>query len=296
MATAQILGEFSPSRFPQMLRTETQLDHEVKLIGACLNHAFQGSNTAFPAFQALRILLYLHPHLDSSIAYTPAHSSELHCTSIPTTTQRLEKLDDDPKMSPKTAAKPAKLPVTVDKPTPYHFDLGLLLANDPNPLSISSDTREADLAAVARDGTQVLINQLLTTCPISATKEGVLLTLPPAQTALPREKPIPAPKAETKWSAFAKRRGIKSKTREQRRNLAYDEATGEFGRKWGYKGANKAGQDEPIIEVPFNSRKELERKEGTSIRGDRRREIREKIKKNEKQMRKNQGRNAEGGR
>ena len=208
----------------------------------------------------------------------------------------LRKLDDDPKMSPKTAAKPAKLPVTVDKPTPYHFDLGLLLANDPNPLSISPDTREADLAAVARDGTQVLINQLLTTCPISATKEGVLLTLPPAQTALPREKPIPAPKAETKWSAFAKRRGIKSKTREQRRNLAYDEATGEFGRKWGYKGANKAGQDEPIIEVPFNSRKELERKEGTSIRGDRRREIREKIKKNEKQMRKNQGRNAEGGR
>ncbi|KAK0655700.1 ribosomal biogenesis regulatory protein, partial [Cercophora newfieldiana] len=191
-----------------------------------------------------------------------------------------------------TASAP-KLPVTVDKPTPYTFDLGLLIANDPNPLEIDSDPsqREASLAAIARDGTQVLINQLLTACPITSTPAGVLLSLPPPQTILPREKPIPAPKAETKWSAFAKRRGIKPKTREQRRNLAYDEATGEFGRKWGYQGANKAGQDEPIIEIHHNSKKELERKEGTSIRGDKRREIREKIKRNERKMRKNQRNN-----
>jgi len=189
-----------------------------------------------------------------------------------------------------------KLPVTVDKPTPYTFDLGLLLANDPNPLSISTDPsqREASLAAIARDGTQSLINQLLTTCQISATPAGVLLSLPPPQTPLPREKPVPAPKAETKWSAFAKRRGIKPKTREQRRNVAYDEATGEFGRKWGYKGANKAGQDEPILEVAIHSRKEQERKEGTTIRGDKRREIREKIKRNERKMRRNQRNATEG--
>ncbi|KAK0746085.1 ribosome biogenesis regulatory protein-domain-containing protein [Schizothecium vesticola] len=189
-----------------------------------------------------------------------------------------------------TKSKTPKLPVTVDKPTPYYFDLGLLLANDPNPLSLPSNTanREAALAAVARDGTQVLINQLLTTCPISSTSAGVLLSLPPIQTPLPREKPVPAPKAETKWSAFAKRRGIAPKTREQRRNLALDEVTGEYGRKWGYQGANKAGQDEPIVEVAFNSKKELERKEGTTIRGDKRREIREKVKRNERKMRNNQ--------
>jgi len=192
-------------------------------------------------------------------------------------------------------AKTTKLPVTVDKPTPYTFDLGLLLANDPNPLDIDSDPskREASLAAIARDGTQSLINQLLTVCPISSTPAGVLLSLPPPQTILPREKPVPAPKGETKWSAFAKRRGIKPKTREQRRNLAYDEVTGEFGRKWGYQGANKAGQDEPIIEVP-NTKKEAERKEGTSIRGDKRREIRDKIKRNDRKMRRNQKNTAEG--
>ncbi|KAL2259806.1 hypothetical protein VTK26DRAFT_6380 [Humicola hyalothermophila] len=192
--------------------------------------------------------------------------------------------------------KPAKLPVTVDKPTPYNFDLGLLLANDPNPVALprTTDTAtiESHLASVARDGAQVLINQLLTTCPISSTASGVLLSLPPAQTPLPREKPVPAPKPETKWSAFAKRRGIKPKTREQRRNLQYNEATGEWERRWGYKGANKGGeQTEPIIEL--NERVEAQRKEGTSVRGDKRREIRERVKRNERRMRRNERRAAE---
>lgn len=185
------------------------------------------------------------------------------------------------------ATKLPKLPVTVDKPTPYTFDLGLLLANDPNPLNLDkSSPLESQLASIARDGCQSLINQLLTACPISSTPAGVLLSLPPPQTPLPREKPVPTPKAETKWSAFAKRRGIKPKTREQRRNLQYDEATGEWGRKWGYKGANKAGEDAPIIEV----KKEAEEKriaKGQSVRGDKRREIRERVKRNERKMRAN---------
>jgi regulator of ribosome biosynthesis len=200
-----------------------------------------------------------------------------------------------------TTQKPAKLPVTVDKPTPYTFDLGLLLANDPNPVSIpptSSTTTsnpsplETHLASVARDGAQVLINQLLTTCPITSHRDGVLLSLPPPQTPLPREKPIPTPKPETKWSAFAKRRGIKPKTREQRRNLQYNESMGQFERKWGYKGANKAGQDDAIVEVSAKQH-EAETKEGKSVRGEKRREIRERVKRNERRMRRNQ-RNAEG--
>ncbi|KAK3904630.1 ribosomal biogenesis regulatory protein [Staphylotrichum tortipilum] len=197
------------------------------------------------------------------------------------------------------AQKPPKLPVTVDKPTPYNFDLGLLLANDPNPVSAprpspsDPSVLESHLASVARDGAQVLINQLLTTCAISSTPAGVLLTLPPPQTPLPREKPVPAPKPETKWSAFAKRRGIKPKTREQRRNQQYNEATGEFERKWGYKGANKAGQDDPIIEVSA-AKEEARMAAGTSVRGDKRREIRERVKRNERRMRRNERNTAEG--
>jgi regulator of ribosome biosynthesis len=83
--------------------------------------------------------------------------------------------------------RPKPLPVTVQKPTPYTFDLGLLLANDPNPLLLSPNAEES-LSATARDGAQALLNQLLTTCPISSTEAGVLLSLPPITTALPREK------------------------------------------------------------------------------------------------------------
>lgn len=53
-------------------------------------------------------------------------------------------------------------PITVTKENPYTFDLGHLLAQDPNPLVISkSEGLNSSLKAVARDGAQVLLNQLL---------------------------------------------------------------------------------------------------------------------------------------
>lgn len=179
-----------------------------------------------------------------------------------------------------------KLPIAVEKPTPYTFDLGHLLAEDPNPVTLDRDALEQSLAEVARDGAQSLINQLLSTCPLSSTSDGVLLTLPAPSTQLPREKPVPPPKVPTKWERFAEKKGIKAKTREQRKNLAYDEESGEWKRKWGYKGLNKKGEDDWLVEVDMD--KERERKEGTSIRADGRRERKERIKRNERKMRKNE--------
>lgn len=181
-------------------------------------------------------------------------------------------------------AKP-KLPVTVEKPTPYSFDLGLLLANDPNPITVPAENTEEYLASVARDGAQALINQLLTTCPISSGPDAVTLSLPPPHTPLPREKPLPAAKPPTKWEQFAARKGIKPKTREQRANRVFDEATGEWRRKWGYQGANKDGQSDWLVEV--DEKKESQRAEGTTVRGDSRRERKENLKRNERRMRKN---------
>jgi regulator of ribosome biosynthesis len=90
------------------------------------------------------------------------------------------------------AESASKLPVQVQKPTPYTFDLGLLLAADPNPLLLTTpENLEADLAATARDGAQALLNQLLSTCPITSTQAGVLLSLPGIETRLPREKVRP---------------------------------------------------------------------------------------------------------
>lgn len=179
-----------------------------------------------------------------------------------------------------------KLVVAVEKPTPYTFDLGHLLAEDPNPVTLDHEELEQSLATVARDGAQSLINQLLTTCPLSSTSDGVLLTLPAPSTRLPREKPVPQPKAPTKWERFAEKKGIKPKTREARQNLAYDEDSGEWKPKWGYKGLNKKGEGDWLVEVDMN--KERERKEGTSVRGDGRRERKENAKRNERKMRKNE--------
>lgn len=183
------------------------------------------------------------------------------------------------------AAKP-KLPIAVEKPTPYNFDLGLLLASDPNPLIIDASDKEQSLAEVARDGAQSLINQLLTTCPITSTPDGVLLTLPAPATRLPREKPVPTPKPQTKWERFAEKKGIKAKTREQRQNLVYDEDSGEWKRKWGYKGMNKKGEDDWLVEVDVNKEKQL--KDGASVRGEGRRERKEKLRRNDRKQRKNE--------
>lgn len=175
--------------------------------------------------------------------------------------------------------------MAVQKPTPYTFDLGLLLASDPNPLNLDRTELESSLASLARDGAQAIINQLLTTCPITSTGAGVLLSLPSATTRLPREKPLPPPKAETTWERFAKKRGIKPKTREQRKNLQYNKDTGEWEKKWGFQGANKKGENEWLVEV--DPKKEAERKEGTSVWGDRRRERKERVRINERLHKKN---------
>ncbi|KAI9796153.1 MAG: Rhodanese- sulfurtransferase [Piccolia ochrophora] len=140
-----------------------------------------------------------------------------------------------------------KLPrrsVTVERPIPYTFDLGHLMVFDPNPLT---STTEAALAANARDGAQALFNQLLTSIPIHSTPSGVLLTLPPPKFPLPREKSLPKKKPLTKWKQFAAKKGIKDKRRDGRR--VYDEATGDWVPKWGYKGLKKKADDEWLVEV-----------------------------------------------
>ncbi|KAK8114556.1 regulator of Ty1 transposition protein 10 [Apiospora kogelbergensis] len=164
------------------------------------------------------------------------------------------------------ASTKPKLDISVDKPTPYTFDLGLLLANDANPLppSTSSGDLEERLAATARDGAQALINQMLTTLPLSSTPAGVLLTLPQTTTPLPREKPLPAQKEKTKWQQFAERKGIKPKTREQRREKSrtFNEDKGEWEKTWGYKGKRKEGvvPDDWVVEVNEKTEREAEEK------------------------------------
>ena len=172
------------------------------------------------------------------------------------------------------------------KPIPYTFDLGNLLCDDSNPLPPRPS--ETQLSSIARDCAQALINQLLTTCPIiSHATDGVFLTLPPTTTPLPREKPLPADKQETKWERFAKKKGIKDKKKGEGK-LVYDEEKGEWIPKWGYKGRNKDGEGEWIVEVNEKRERDVQGKgDGSGIRGEGRRERVEKVKRNERKQRAN---------
>ena len=154
-------------------------------------------------------------------------------------------------------------PVTVDKPIPNTYDLGNLATFDPNPLDneklLSKDEsiKEDHLQSVTRDNVQLLINQILS-LPVKTTTEThgsstgqnstmTLIQLPEPTTILPREKPIPKAKPLTKWQQFAARKGIKPKAKDGK--MVYDEDTGEWVPKWGYKGKNKLIDDQWLVEV-----------------------------------------------
>ena len=123
------------------------------------------------------------------------------------------------------------------------------------------------------------------------------MTLPPPTFPLPREKPLPKEKEETKWERFARKKGIKDKKRGAGKT-EYDAEKGEWVPKWGYKGRNKDGEGEWIVEVDEKKERELDGEgTGKTIRGDGRRDRVEKMRRNERKQRANgrKGRKADGG-
>ncbi|KAM5158136.1 ribosome biogenesis regulatory protein homolog isoform 2-T2 [Mantella aurantiaca] len=141
--------------------------------------------------------------------------------------------------------------ITVDKELELQFDLGNLLAIDPNPADgkdFRQQKRDVFLRSLARDNTQLLINQLWT-LPTQRLEEAVVASLPDPSTRLPREKPIPKPRAPTRWEEFAKLKGIRKK---KKTNLVWDGVHKEWRRRWGYKRANDDTKDW-LIEVPVTA-------------------------------------------
>ncbi|KAH9379397.1 hypothetical protein HPB48_012267 [Haemaphysalis longicornis] len=113
-------------------------------------------------------------------------------------------------------------PIDVVKDLDLEFDLGNLLATDPNPLDsfkLRAESREQYLKDLARDDTQLLINQLFK-LPTEQ-KEDVVVAV------------VPKPKAPTRWSEFAKQKGIKKRKREK---LVWDETIKVREGKGGGKG------------------------------------------------------------
>jgi len=78
-----------------------------------------------------------------------------------------------------------------EKAIPLSYDLANLAAFDGNSLPQSS-LDERSLHSIARDATQLLVNQLLS-LPRTRSLEGVYIQLPAPTSLLPREKPVNYP-------------------------------------------------------------------------------------------------------
>ncbi|KAG6910762.1 hypothetical protein DXG01_007649 [Tephrocybe rancida] len=141
--------------------------------------------------------------------------------------------------------------VTVEKETPLDVDPGFLTVTDLNPIDEESynENLEEHLQSLARDGVQALFASLFT-LPTRTSPDGPLAQLPPPITQLPRSKPLPKPKPQTKWEAFAAAKGIQHKIRDKKE---WDEERQEWVNRWGRSGKNKQIEEQWITEVPLNA-------------------------------------------
>lgn len=196
------------------------------------------------------------------------------------------------------------------KPSPYVHDAGHMLITDPNPLSqMTSATLEASLASTARDAAQSLLNHMLTTCPIhrappaSTSSSGITMMLPQPVYGLPREKKIPQPRPPTKWEQFAAKKGIGrnkagggitkvGELESASKKMVFDEARDDWVPKWGYKGRNKKGEGEWLVEV--DEKKGRQQTESSNMRSENRTTRKDRIRRNERLQRANERKGRKG--
>ncbi|KAF9152485.1 Rhodanese- sulfurtransferase [Linnemannia schmuckeri] len=165
------------------------------------------------------------------------------------------------------------------KVIPLEYDLGLLTAIDQNPIDEAELKKNKDeyLQSLSRDNAQLLFNEIFQ-LPTISDDNGVMAMLPAPTTLLPREKPLPKPKPETRWEKFAKAKGIVNRKKER---MVFDDNTGEYKPRWGYKGINDDGSKDWIIEVPSGANPMEDQYEA------RREAKKERIEKNDKRRQRN---------
>ncbi|GLD98817.1 hypothetical protein PINS_up007535 [Pythium insidiosum] len=146
----------------------------------------------------------------------------------------------------------------VKKEDDLTYDLGNLAAFDTHPFEYKN---EKELALHARENVQLLINHIFD-LPREMSDMGPMAQLPAPELTIPREKPLPKPKVETKWEKFAKDKGIQKR---KKGRMVFDEATGEWAPAWGYKRAGDDLKDWAIevkegeTEDPWTKRKQAKR-------------------------------------
>ncbi|KAI1715358.1 ribosome biogenesis regulatory protein (RRS1) domain-containing protein [Ditylenchus destructor] len=144
--------------------------------------------------------------------------------------------------------------IEVLKMTDPVIDLGNLLIIDKDPVNGQNEEKSGvpsseQLLNMARDNTQYLFNKVWE-LPRKHVDAAICAQLPECTYRLPREKPIPRPREPTKWERFAQSKGIASKKKHGDRKV-YEEATGEWKPRYGYRRGNDDTKDW-LIEIPDN--------------------------------------------
>ncbi|KAJ3025706.1 UNVERIFIED_CONTAM: Rhodanese- sulfurtransferase [Siphonaria sp. JEL0065] len=180
------------------------------------------------------------------------------------------------------------------------IDAGSLAAFDTAAVQIDRTTTAKQIDVELKRRTCLAVQGLFDVVfGLSATateNNGVLATLPPPTSKLPRALPVPpADQLATRWEKFAKEKGIK-KVKKTRR--VFDEHSQKYNVRYGYD--EKRDKDEVptdwLIEVKNSkTRQAIDAEPGTDAYTVRNAEKRERIAKNKSQQRRNQLENPSSG-
>lgn len=126
---------------------------------------------------------------------------------------------------------------------PVTYDLGTLAAFDTTALEAGQLKGNTDkyLLQISEAATEKLIKEIFD-LPTQA-KPGIrgwIASLPAPTTSLPREKPLPKKKAQTKWEKFAATKGIMKRKKSAK---VWDEASQTYKRRHGYDRANDESKE-----------------------------------------------------
>jgi len=120
---------------------------------------------------------------------------------------------------------------SIPLPSVFNIDTGNLLVFDQQEQSdiLFSENKEEVIKDLTQRCVQELFDKIFN-LPVKNSNKGPIAQLPPPKTPIPREKPVPQMKPETRWEKFAKEKGIKNR---KRTRMLYDEGTDTYKPRWG---------------------------------------------------------------
>jgi len=133
--------------------------------------------------------------------------------------------------------------------------------------SLKKNDKDNEIILCVRDNVQFLINKIWELQTERVT-DVIVAKIPAPKCRLPREKPLPKARANTKWQQYAQLKGIQNR---KKGKMAWDEQSKSWKPSWGYNRGNDPGKDW-LIEIPhqkdpftdFYGKKQEEKKERTA--------------------------------